>query len=147
MKRPFSLYIIIIWFFLLFGTFIPRYKIPVIELIGLDYYKLSLFVIFFITLAISIKLYKCDKIYIWFAITFFGIFTTIVYSQYIWNLIIYWQNINTNHIGVILMIALTIYSFVYLLIPKNRKKLAEVRKHIEADEDRKFLLKQMNRNP
>ena len=144
MKRPISLYIIIVWFFVLFATLPTRFKSLIAESVGMEYYQLILTAMFFITLVLSYRLFKCDKFTIWFCLVFFGLFIASVNSNHIWMLIQYWQNIRSNHMGLILIIVLNVYCFVFLLLPKNRVKLAGIRQQIEIDEERKFQLKQMN---
>jgi len=98
-----------------------------------------------IAIYISFKFFKCEKLFIYLAITIFSLIIILVNANQILLIINYWQNITSKHLIGIVLIGFNFYSLVYLLLPNNRKNISLTRTNIEAEENRKFQLKQLNR--
>ena len=145
MKRPLMLYFITFWLFISLATFPTRYKYIVTPFIGDESFRIVAFAFIVGAFFISFNLFKCKSVYIFIALFVFGSLILFINSKSLFMVIKYWDNMEPKYFIGLVLIGFNIFSFIYLMRKNNQKKLAEIRKQIEAEETRRFQLKQLKR--
>ena len=145
MSRPIPIYLITVWFFIFFATLPQRYSNLVTSIIGIENFQMFTVVFIFGAIVISFKFFKCENIFVNFVVVFFSLYTFYVLKVIIWKMLQGSGELIVSHPMAILFIIANIFCIVYLLLPRNRIKIAKTRSLIEAEINRRFLLKRLGK--